>query len=441
VKRLIVPKSQQLLPYQKEGVLKLIKLRRSLLADQPGLGKTCQAIASSNAFQPQHMVVICPAVVRSTWAAEFKKWDTLGRELQVISNGKQLLLPATRVVIISYDLAASEAWTKLLVAYLSKHSDSMLVCDEMHYCKSWKAKRTQVVVKQLVPNAKYVQLLTGTPITKCVSDLHPLLCAIEPHKWGKHQDFCYKFSYPYPTPFGSGVEFRGTRNEDELKERMAPFTVRRFKQDVLKDLPPKRYANVYLDIDATVAEESLQLVDSALKQLGVEREALEQSDHVATVRQRLGVAKLPAIYKWLDNYLESSPDEQLVIFAYHKAVVHGVEAYLMDKGITTCAITGDTLPYMREKAVTDFQMGLKQVMVGNLIACGTGVTLTASSTVVFCEQDWNPANMLQASDRVHRIGTINPVTIYMLLAKDSLDDHIIEVLEQKMVDIENVVGA
>jgi SWI/SNF-related matrix-associated actin-dependent regulator 1 of chromatin subfamily A len=442
--RHIVPNNLTLYPYQRESVKRMMTMRRSFLCHEQGLGKSPISIVCSNAWATQHVVVICPAVVRSTWEYEFTRWDTLGRRVLLVSRGSQCVSSDINVIIISYDLASTAKWKDFLVAYLSKDDKSLLICDEAHFLKHHRSNRTQAVLKYIAPAASRLMLLTGTPMTRNIADLHPQLCIVAPKVFGKLADFCYRYSYPVPTPFGSGIEYRGTRNVKELRERLKPFMLRYFKCDVLKDLPPKTYSNVLLDIDAATAKQSLAVLDYVLAQLQEEGyntdTATDEQQHIATIKRNLGVAKLKPLLAWLDCYLESSPDEPLIIFAYHKVVVAALVSYFSNRSISVTSITGSTTQQERAAAVNGFQRGDYQIIVGNIIACGTGVTLTRSNTVIFAELHWDPASIVQASDRAHRIGTTKPVMVYFMLAKDSLDDHIIDVVKTKMRDIGSVIG-
>lgn len=441
--RKVIPESLSLYPFQQEAVQKLRSVNSALLADEMGLGKTPQAIVLSNVHAPQHTVIICPAVVRPTWEKEIQKWDTLKRKVLLVSKGNQKVQSDVNIIIISYDLASSIKWAKFLISYLHEDPKSMLICDEAHALKSWNAKRTKVIINKLSPHANKLLMITGTPITKSVEDLHPLLTALRPNEFGKKLDFCYRYAFAYNTPFGSGVEFRGVKNVEELKERMSPFMLRRFKQEVLKDLPSKTHSNVWLDIDSQVAKESLKVLDHVLIRLqeeGFRTDMKLAESHVATVKKNLGVAKLKPLIAWLDNYLETNTNEPLVIFCYHHVIVEALLLYFEQRNIKAVSITGLTSAKDREKAVTSFQAGHAQIFIGNIIAAGTGITLTRASTCILAELDWTPANIAQAIDRIHRITQVNPVMVYYMLAKDSLDEHIIDIVQQKIKDIDSVLG-
>lgn len=441
--RKVIPDELSLFDYQANGVKHLMKQRRSLLADQQGLGKTPQAVVCTNVWAAQHIVVICPAVVRSTWQHEFTRWDTLGRKSLLITSGKQSVASDVNLLIVSYDLAATEKWKAYLTQYLEA-SDSVLICDEAHYLKSWSAKRTRTIIYELAPVASKLLLLTGTPMTKNIADLHPLLCAVMPKYWPSLTDFCYQYSYPFPVPFGRGVEFRGTRNVKELKDKIGSVMLRRFKDEVLKDLPPKTYSNVYLDIDRNIADRSLQLVDYVMSKLQESNPTvsgtIDETAHITTLKRDLGVAKLKPLIEWLDLYFENNPDEPIVIYAYHKLVVQGLAAYCAARKLTYCTVTGSTSQSERTKAVSEFQAGNIQVFIGNIVAAGVGITLTRASTCIIAELDWTPANLAQSVDRLHRISQTRPVIIYFMLATNSLDDHIINVITTKMQDIDKVLG-
>lgn len=435
-KRSVVPDGLKLFKYQRDGVKFVAARRRAIIADVMGLGKTPQAIVAANVWSTTNCVVICPAVVRSTWEMEWKKWSTLSHSVTVVNGGKQSVAANCNVLIVSYDLSITPKWKQFIQVFLKRSENSLLIVDEAHNCKNWRAQRTRAVIIDILPCTKRALFLTGTPMTKSVIDLHPLFCACEPRKWGKLTEFGARYSHAVETAFG--IEYRGLRNVDELKKRYANFMVRRFKEDVQKELPEKMYINVWLSVDAAIAARSMESAAKVEEAIRLDKQVADEN--TATMRRELGLAKVQSTCEWIDNFLESEPDEPLVIFAYHKAVVASIYEHLKKKGLKVCKITGETSAEDRKLAVDGFQSGEFQVFIGNLVAAGVGITLHRAATALVTELDWRPDVVAQACDRLHRIGQKRTVKIYFLLAKDSIDMAVINVIRSKMKVIGEALG-
>lgn len=437
----ITPKGLELFPYQKIGVKRLVNLPRALLADEMGLGKSPQAIVASNAIRFDLILILCPASVRSVWKYEYDRWNTCNRKAYVINSGAQTIPHDASVVICSYSISIQEKWIKRLKKFITDSETTLLICDEAHELKSWKAKRTKVALIELGRSTNYVWLLTGTPMKTSVTDLHSLATCCEPRylggKWGTKLEFSYYYSYAHPTPYGEGIEFRGIRNVEELRQNLSRFMIRRYKVDVQPQLPPKMYNNVYLDIGQQAdlpKTDREKIVEAIVKQVTL------MGTSYATLRHDLGVSKTKPFLEWLDTFIEANPKEPLVIFAIHKQVVKLIAEHLTKNGIRHGVLTGDTSPRDRGSIVESFQSGEISCFVGNIIAAGTGITLHRACNVIFAELDWTPANLSQAADRLHRIGQKRTVNVWFMLALGTIDEDIIDVIQQKMKDTALAVG-
>lgn len=459
-----LPAGKELFRYQEKAVRKIKKngLTRVLLADEMGLGKSPQSLVCRNIWQPQHTVIVAPAVMLGTWEREVEAWSTIPATIQIITKGNQKSDPTANVTIISYGLAAKHPWLRHTKSLLMGNSpanshtyNSMLILDEAHYLKNIDAMRTRAVLHHLAPFADYLMLLTGTPITKSVMDLYPLvqMCAVPyaPDDRNQHQHqngfpsyhgFAAEYAFRHVTPWGKGYEYRGLRNKEKLKEVLAPFMIRRKKRYVLRDLPKRSYANVYLSIRDTTSYSSLTAHREAAEQLQNtlnKNGELRSTENYATLRRELGLLKLPAILDWLSNYRLQEPNQPLVIFATHHAVIDSLFQTLTEYWSSpTAIITGETPLHIRQQHIDNFQAGKLKYLICNMQAGGIGVTLTKASTAIFVELDWSPSVIDQCIGRLHRIGQTNPVMVYFLLAERSLDEVVIKVLRRKL-DLANQV--
>lgn len=406
-------------------------------------GKTPQAFVTANGYGSTRIVIICPAIGRHTLAHEAQIWCTLPHKVKVIDSSRVKIKNDDSIIIISYHLANTPKFKNFLIRFLKGSSNSLLICDEAHNLCSWKAAWTRSILIDISPNAAHLLLLTGTPYRNKITDLHPMFSACEPKLWGKFKDFANYYSFPVPSQHGYGIDYVGKRNVNELRKKASIFMIRRFKKDVLKDLPPKIYSNVYLDIPAAIAKKSLENSEeivAAIKKGSVLKLGKESHGQLATMRKELGIAKVSAIQDWLDDFFSNNSDTQLVLFCYHVAVADALLSFLESKKISCAEILGRTPPNTREKNISGFQSGSLQVLVCNILAAGTVINLQNAHTCAFAELDWTNANLDQAVDRLHRIGTKEKVSIFFLLAENSIDTVIIKVLRRKKKDIEAVVN-
>lgn len=393
--------------------------------------------------------------MKGTWSHEFALWDSNNHVVQILHKGKDAIDVRTSVLILSYDLSIRKEVRIRLAQFLAQ-SPSLLIADEAHAIKSLKSVRTNVFLYALLPRAKHALLLTGTPMPNTVKDLYPLVYAAEayqahrgqPHLNGSkttqveglHQ-FCEKYAYPMPTPYGDGLEYRGLRNVPQLKARLNQYMVRRFKKDVLKQLPKRIYSHLYLDIPKTLAEQSMEHVEAIRK--SIIRNRIERDIRLpkyATFRRELGLIKLPSICNWLDDLFAAQPDTPIVLFSIHTDVIAGLNQYLQKKKIPYGEISGRISAKERTQVVDNFQKKELQCMNAQIVAGGVGITLTRASIILLTELPWSPWELDQAISRCHRIGQKKPLQIFFALAANSIDEAVIGTVRAKLEQQQRVLG-
>lgn len=436
----------QLFPYQVEGAKFLATVKRGLLADEMGLGKSAQAISACDEVGADYVVVVCPASLRENWVREFKKFARRNFKLDVRS----------------YDRVARGELSGV-------EEIDVLILDEAHYLKSKTAKRTKAIfgekcdgVGGLVERAKHVFCLTGTPTPNNPSELWPMLRAVMPKAISKAVIENYKLTdivhdpddprrfdkmmkpmayWPFVEKFcvtqdtGFGIKIIRGKNLPELKQRIAPFILRRKKDEVLKDLPPIRFDTLALDgeINSTWRKVGPE-IDKIRGVLAAEGVAGLKAiaPHVAQLRRVTGMAKATAAVEWIIEQLEGGI-EKLVVFAHHRDVIDCLLFGL--GGFHVTCVHGGTDSESRQAAVDEFQDGKVQVFIGQIQAAGTGLTLTAASDVLFVESSWVPAENEQAAMRVHRIGQRNACLIRFAMLAGSIDEDIQRAVMRKTQDI------
>jgi len=513
------PEGLTYMPFQRAGIAYAMDRPRTLVADPPGLGKTIQAIGTHNARKCNKVLVVCPASLKVNWSREWRRWDVHGltvgiamsvpkREPLYDEDGERLRdhndrpayrgwtehnWPDTDVVIVNYDM---------LIAFdeeIKAQKWDMAIYDEAHLLKTATAIRTICVFggkkKQRKQDGKVVEkartlqpivasrhlYLTGTPILSKPVELWTLLKACDPKGLGKNWErFVYQYCGAYEEFIGDNEKIvtDGSSNLDELNRFMRErFMVRRDKQAVLKELPPKTRELIMLPKDKleTPIKKEKTRVEKALEafegMLGVDSSAggfryidtieaisaklsaaLEAQDseepdwnaavktmsepeqiaftELSEAREEVALAKVGLVTEHVKKLVEC--DEPVILFAYHKSVIEELKERLEKSGIRVGIVTGKVPPKKRQVIVDSFQNGEIDVIIGNILAMGVGFTLTRARFVVFAELDWVPAMIEQAEDRAWRHGQDCAVIVQHLVVDGSIEARMAIALLVKM---------
>jgi SWI/SNF-related matrix-associated actin-dependent regulator of chromatin subfamily A-like protein 1 len=413
-------------PFQWAGVRYALDARRTFIADEQGLGKTVEALATLEADDAYPAVVVCPASLKLNWERETRKWVP-HREVVVV-EGKQASPRTGDITILNYEIVAAHR------EHLARMHPRALVVDESHYAKNPQAKRTQAGrrLAAAIDDGALRLALTGTPVLNHADELISQLRVI-----GRLEDF------------GSGArfsrQFQGPLTEERLHWHLRRRCfVRRLKSEVLPQLPAKRRVVVPVALDNRreyrLAEEDVvawlreQPID--LSELDARIAATLRAERLAqlTTLQRLAArGKLNAALQWIEDFLASG--EPLVVFARHVDVQRAV----LERFPGAAHILGADALAERDEAVHAFQRpdGPQLIVCATRVAA-QGITLTRASNVVFLELEWTPAMHDQAEDRTHRIGQRDAVTAWYLLAADSIDETMAQLVEAKRTHISAV---
>ena len=431
--------------YQAAAVAYATSRRRCIIADEPGLGKTFEALAAVHETGEWPALVICPAAVKINWERETLKMFP-GRTVHVVygrpkpSNGA---LPPADVTIINYDILAH--WADRLPPF-----GSVLV-DEAHYVKNEDAQRSEATAEVLAsvtsrnPDGLQI-LLTGTPIPSRPVELVNLLTVIDRMKdFGTPWRYIERYCNPVQNTYGDW-DVSGASNLDELGRRLRKICwVRRKKTDVLKELPDKSVNQLVLSPN----DQEREMYDSAEQKTisqylpdpgnGVEEWAAKAAaaelpiSQMTALRGLAATTKIPYAIERATDFLEQT-DRKLLVFAHHRHVVEAIA-----EGLDCDHIYGGYSAAKRQRIIDAFQEDpSKRVLVASIGALGIGVTLTAASDVLMVEQDWVPGNNEQAEDRCHRIGQANAVIVTYLTLENSIDEDIWSAVEVKAANIGQV---
>lgn len=425
---------KKLYPFQEGGVARILGAfdrgrengpKGIFLADEMGLGKTVQ-VARALSSLPGNSAVIAPASLVPTWLEELEDSDVKAARFPKIA----------RCTVGSYGDAPKMCCNAKL-----EHLTTLVV-DEAHLVKNHEAVRTQWV-HELAKRALFRIPVTGTPIFNHPRDLWTNLILVNPGLWGPPdtQGFL-KFAARYCDSkkvfrwFGKRRveqwDHSGAANLLELREKMEPEMLRRTKAAVLPQLPDKVRQVVSLPSTGNErVERKLVRFDDALFRKWSEPGLFAQ---LAELRHQTAREKIPHVLDYIAEVLEGR--EKIVVFAYHVDIVEGLRKRLDRYGVA--CITEKQTPEQRHAAAKEFQTGSARILLGSLVVASAGFTLTAADLMLFVELSFNPGEMLQAEDRIHRIGQSRSVLIQYAVTERSIDEHVARLLVKKQGVIEEV---
>ncbi|XP_054471229.1 SWI/SNF-related matrix-associated actin-dependent regulator of chromatin subfamily A-like protein 1 isoform X2 [Anoplopoma fimbria] len=422
-----------LMPFQRDGVnFAVSKQGRLLLADDMGLGKTVQAICIAAYYRSEWpLLVVAPSSVRFTWAEAFRRWlPSLSPDsINVVVKAKDNLRSGL-VNIISYDLLGRMDKLQLASPF------NVLIMDECHFLKNMKTARCKAAMP-LLKAAKRVMLLSGTPAMSRPSELYTQILAVRPALFPRFHEFGMR--YCSATQSTWGWDYSGSSNLGELRLLLEEcLMLRRLKCDVLSQLPAKQRKVVTVTIDGVNTRIKAALSASAKQLANGHRNKKEEKEALLVFYNHTAEAKLQAIMEYITDMVECGR-EKFLVFAHHKLVLDHITAELGKKNVVYIRIDGSTPSAERQKLCEKFQFSTQTcVAVLSITAANMGITLHAADLVVFAELFWNPGVLVQAEDRVHRIGQTSNVNIHYLVAKGTADDHLWPMLQEKMNILEKV---
>jgi len=438
--------------YQLQGLAWMQFLREyglaGVLADEMGLGKTVQTLAHVLAEKAARrmdapVLVVAPTSVVPNWEREAARFAPSISVLSVHGKDRAPLferVAASDLVLTSYALLARDA------RHWLKQSFHLVVLDEAQAIKN---PRTQAAQTACALDARHRLALTGTPLENHLGEIWSLFRFLMPGLLGDEKRF--ERAYRRPIERQDDRQRRG-----ELVARLAPFILRRTKERVAAELPPKTETQVTVRLESRQAElyETVRAAMDAKVRAAVERQGLTRSqitilDALLKLRQaccdpRLlpvakaqgasaaaiaaaGSAKLDALMGLLDECRENG--RRVLVFSQFTAMLDLMEPRLAQAGLRFVRLDGSTRD--RAAPVARFQAGEADAFLISLKAGGTGLNLTAADTVIHYDPWWNPAVEAQATGRAHRIGQDKPVFVYRLICEGSVEEEIVALQQRK----------
>jgi SNF2 family DNA or RNA helicase len=446
IKECLIPKSLNgtLRDYQTNGYNWLRFLEEfqlnGVLADDMGLGKTVQAIALLLSFYERNLklngIIICPKSLLKNWKKEIEKFAPLLN--CIIYHGTKLERKILResnpeIWITTYGTFRNDS------GFFNDITFDYCIVDEAQNLKNNQTK-TFKEMKNLKANHKIA--LTGTPIENSINDLKSL------------------FDFLIPGFFGTSREYKKMyeNNHEQLRKKIRPLMLRRKKEDVLKELPPKTIKNFYVEM--TPDQENLYItyynrVKDDVKHLAENKKEWNENrflilKHILRLRQ---IATHPKMFLKDENITSGKLDSLMelleeitveghktLLFSQFSTMLDIVENELKIRNMKSLKITGSTRN--RENVIDEFKENEDQnILMMTLRVGGVGLNLTEADYVIILDPWWNPAAEMQAIDRTHRIGQVRPVMVYRMISSSTIEEKVLELQEKKMDLVRNIIDS
>jgi len=487
-----------LFPHQRAGVKFLVTAKRALLADEPGLGKTAQAIRAlkklkEDGTEPFPALVVCPNTLKNNWKREFDKWWP-GLKIQVIKGTavqrrKQFEEEDVDIYVINWeslrthsrlsgygsvalarckacgghDERVSETRCEVHERELNRIDFKAVIADEMHRSKEPKSKQTRALWAA-TGDADIRFALTGTPIANNVLDMWSILHWISPEEWPSKTRWIDRMVNTMLNAFG-GMMVLGLKPhmEQEFHATVDPRMRRMLKQRVLPWLPEMMFERRDIEMSAKQKKAYEQMRDLMIAELEggdsiVAPGVLTQTTRLhqfasafveSTVDEYTGetVFKLAEPSCKVDAVMDDLKngdfgDDSVAVCAVSRQLIELLSARMTKEGIAHGLITGAQTEDERTRAIDDFQSGRIKWILFTAQAGGVGVTLTAGRRLIMLQRPWSLVDHKQALDRIHRIGSEihDSVLIMDYVTEGTIEERVLQVLETKAENFDQIVN-
>ena len=422
----------RLTEFQEEGLGFLLRTDRCLLADEMGLGKTVQALAMLAQTGAYPAIIIAPPHLMRNWMNEIARFlKKPGGEpvaVHIVKGLKPYALPKADIYLMHYLLL--RGWKEAL----PQVEIPTVIFDEIQELRRGGTEKYSGA-SLLAEGAHRVVGLSGTPIYNRGAEIWNVINILDYHFLGDYDSFTREWCYGYGNQIVAKPELLGERLRAE------GVMLRRTKQDVLKDLPPKRRLVMTIDSDDAVYRKLMQPIAETLLQLKndamatASQRALWEMEVERGERQATGIAKAPYVAQFVRALLDA--EERVLLFAHHHQVMDIYKKELHT--FSPVFITGRETPAMKERAVERFMAGRTTLCCISLRAAA-GLNLQRASCVVFGELDWSPAVHSQAEDRAHRMGQTDSILCYYLVSGSGSDQDMQDALGLKVSQFVGLMG-
>lgn len=424
------------LPHQIAGAKFLADRKHALLADAPRVGKTGAAIIAADYILAQRILVITTASGRPVWRRGFDTWSRFDLRTAVAqSTLTQEHLTADRLIVGWPSLSA-------LAPQLLNERFDLILADESHYAKNPEAKRTQALYGGLHERADRVWCLTGTPIPNAPNDLWAMMNALCPDRLAEvasYDDFVARYCITKPKRLSRWNTINvviGGKNLPELRDRLDGFWLRRTQADVGITAP------IYEILPISLSAAQKRKIEAEIEDAEDILSAAETGEtrgldiQLGTLRRVTGSIKAAGVIAAVKDEFDCGLDK-IVIMAWHRDVLARICEGLSQYGVVR--VDGSTSPDARQKAQDDFQHGAARVFVGQIIACGEAIDLSAAAELIFAESSFVVKDMSQAALRVTNHGQKRQPRVRVAALEGSIDEALQTVLTRKVATIREIL--
>ena len=418
--------------FQEEGLAFLMRTERCLLADEMGLGKTVQTLSLLSHITAYPAIIVAPAHLIRNWEAEIHRFvqkpDGQPLNVHIVKGLKPYSLPQADIYLMHYLLL--RGWKQ----YLPASGIEYVIFDEIQELRHSGTEKYSAA-SLLADQAKRVIGLSGTPIYNRGAEIWNVVNILDFHFLGNYESFTREWCYGYGNQIVAKPELLG----DYL--RREGMMLRRTKQDVLFDLPPKRRLVMTIESNQTIYHKLMQQLADKLDLLRNDEELTGSQRSVLKLeieqgaRQATGIAKAPFVSQFVRALLEGG--EKVLLFAHHHQVM---DQYKHDlRTLKPCFITGRETTKQKQASLERFMNGRSNLCCISLRSA-SGLNLQRASCVVFGELDWSPAVHSQAEDRAHRMGQQDSILCYYLVSKGGSDQDMQDALGLKVSQFTALMG-
>ena len=418
--------STPLFPYQKIGVAFMLKAKNCLLGDEPGLGKTIQSITVCEELKAKKILVLCPSILKDNWASEVKQWTD---KTSIVIGGtaakrKEQWAKSRHYYLANYELLLRD------LEYMQSIEWDFIIADEATRLSNPKAKSSREVKKI---KAKRRIALTGTPINNKPDDLWNICDFIRPGEMGSFWNF--RERHCILNNWGGVASYK---NLNEVREKLQRVMIRRRKEEVLTDLPPKTLEDVYCNLSkseqayynvlkeemtAEILENKITIDNALVRMIRLK----QLTGSAELLGGEKGSSKLSAVKDLLVDIAASG--NKTIIFTQFAKMAVILKRDLAE--YNPLVISGEVKNDLRQGIINNFNTREKHQILIMTEAGAYGLNVQGANYVIHYDLSWSISKMIQREDRAHRHGQKKNVTVYTLMARNTIDEYIKSVVWKK----------
>jgi SNF2 family DNA or RNA helicase len=428
----------KLRPYQLDGIAFAAGAGRAVLADDMGLGKTIQGIGVAELLARHasisRVLVICPASLKSQWRIEIDRFCRRSCRL-VLGSAQER--PAQYAGDQFFTVCNYEQVLRDLLA-IERVPWDLIILDEGQRIKNWEAKTSRVVKALASP---FALVLSGTPLENRLDELYSVVEFIDDRRLGP----AFRFMNRHRVVDEKG-KLLGYRNLDQLRQRLEPILLRRTRQKVIKELPPR--TTEVIRIAPTEEQYNMQLGHRQIVQTIINKKYLSEMDLLRLQKALLMCrmiadstfladkqppgysSKLEELGRLLDQ-LRAEQDRKIVLFSEWTTMLDLIEPLLEERNLHYVRLDGSVPQKKRQGLIHQFQNDPACMLFITTNAGATGLNLQAANTVINADLPWNPAVLEQRIGRAHRMGQKSPVQVFLLVTTETLEENLLATLSAK----------